>query len=204
MAKKGKKKKEWKKTKKTKNQGKEKDIARELTRMLRELLVFYKEQPAPQVKAVVDKETGLEKQTVERFIKQMLEEKPARAKAKTMATVALWCVQYLPEARPSMRNVVKILEGGAEAANPPNPFQHFISSANVPSCMVSISNSTTDYDEDDRDDTTIMRKYEIQYATSYLYIFGILNNFLVVETGLDYVIIGLLRCYLLFMCSFVM
>ncbi|XVE52764.1 hypothetical protein DITRI_Ditri02bG0149700 [Diplodiscus trichospermus] len=89
-----------------------------------------------------------------------------REKAKTMATVALWCVQYLPQARPSMRNVVKILEGGAEAANPPNPFQHLISSANVPSCMVSLSNSTTDYDEDDRDDTTIMRKYEIQYATS--------------------------------------
>ncbi|XVE52765.1 hypothetical protein DITRI_Ditri02bG0149800 [Diplodiscus trichospermus] len=68
-----------------------------------------------------------------------------RDKARTMATVALWCVQYLPEARPSMRNVVKILEGGAEAATtPPNPFQHLISSANVPSCMVSISNSTTD------------------------------------------------------------
>ncbi|XWS10647.1 hypothetical protein CRYUN_Cryun38cG0014900 [Craigia yunnanensis] len=95
-----------------------------------------------------------------------IEEKD-REKAKTIVTVALWCVQYLPEARPSMRDVVKILEGGAEAATPPNPFQHLISSANVPSCMVSISNSsTTDYDEDDRDDTTIMRKYEIQYATS--------------------------------------
>ncbi|XVE52766.1 hypothetical protein DITRI_Ditri02bG0149900 [Diplodiscus trichospermus] len=46
--------------------------------MLRELLVYYQEQPAPQVGAVVDEEAGLEKQTVERFIKQMLEEKPAR------------------------------------------------------------------------------------------------------------------------------
>ncbi|XVE75542.1 hypothetical protein DITRI_Ditri12bG0102000 [Diplodiscus trichospermus] len=89
-----------------------------------------------------------------------------REKAKTMATVALWCVQYLPEARPSMRDVVKILEGGAEAPAPPNPFQHLISSTNAPSCWVGISNSTTDYDEDDRNDTTIMRKYEIQYATS--------------------------------------
>ncbi|XVE66326.1 hypothetical protein DITRI_Ditri08aG0071300 [Diplodiscus trichospermus] len=89
-----------------------------------------------------------------------------KEKAKTMATVALWCVQYLPEARPSMRDVVKILEGGAEAATPTNPFQHLISSANVHSCMVSTSNSTSDYDDDDRDDTTIMRKYEIQFATS--------------------------------------
>ncbi|KAK8691314.1 hypothetical protein V6N13_074828 [Hibiscus sabdariffa] len=32
------------------------------------------------------------------------------------------CVQYLPDARPSMRDVVKILEGGAEAATPPNHF----------------------------------------------------------------------------------
>ncbi|XVE66328.1 hypothetical protein DITRI_Ditri08aG0071400 [Diplodiscus trichospermus] len=89
-----------------------------------------------------------------------------RKKAKTMATVALWCVQYLPESRPSMTDVVKILGGGAEAATPMNPFQHLISSANVPSCMVNTSNSTSDYDDDDRDDTAIMRKYEIQFATS--------------------------------------
>ncbi|XVF29389.1 hypothetical protein REPUB_Repub15cG0116800 [Reevesia pubescens] len=90
-------------------------------------------------------------------------------KAKTMVKVALWCVQYLPEARPSMRDVVKILEGGAEAGTPPNPFHHLISSVNnIPSCIVSSSNSTTDYDDDDegnRNDTTIMRKYEIKYAT---------------------------------------
>ncbi|XWS10645.1 hypothetical protein CRYUN_Cryun38cG0014700 [Craigia yunnanensis] len=113
------------------------------------------------------------KQVWERFDKGELEfvwgnceiEKKDREKAKKIVTVALWCVQYLPEARPSMRDVVKILEGGAEAASPPNPFQHLISSSNVTSCMVSISNSsTTDYDEDDRDDTTIMT--EIQYATS--------------------------------------
>ncbi|KAE8731476.1 putative S-locus lectin protein kinase family protein [Hibiscus syriacus] len=88
-----------------------------------------------------------------------IEEKD-REKAKTMVTVALWCVQYLPEARPSMRNVVKILEGGAEADTPPNPFQHLISSANVHSYTGSGSNSTTDYDEDD-----IMIKYEIHHAT---------------------------------------
>ncbi|GMJ10498.1 hypothetical protein HRI_004719000 [Hibiscus trionum] len=93
-----------------------------------------------------------------------IEEKD-REKAKTMVSVALWCVQYLPEARPSMRNVVKILEGGAEAAPPPNPFQHLVSSANEHAGIVSGSNSTTDYDEDARDDTTIMRKYGIHYAT---------------------------------------
>ncbi|KAK9005295.1 hypothetical protein V6N11_042738 [Hibiscus sabdariffa] len=71
-----------------------------------------------------------------------------REKAKTMVSVALWCVQYLAEARPSMRNVVKILEGGAEAATPPNPFQHLVSSANEHACIGSGSNSTTDYDED--------------------------------------------------------
>ncbi|XVF29387.1 hypothetical protein REPUB_Repub15cG0116600 [Reevesia pubescens] len=88
-------------------------------------------------------------------------------KAKTMVKVALWCVQYLPEARPSMRDVVKILEGGAEAGTPPNPFHHLISSLNIPSCIVSSSNSTIDYDdEDNKNDTTIMKKYEIQYATA--------------------------------------
>ncbi|KAE8680318.1 putative S-locus lectin protein kinase family protein [Hibiscus syriacus] len=81
-----------------------------------------------------------------------IEEKD-REKAKTMVSVALWCVQYLPEARPSMRNVVKILEGGAEAATPPNPFRHLISSANVHSITVSRTNSTADYYEDDRDDS---------------------------------------------------
>ncbi|XVF29391.1 hypothetical protein REPUB_Repub15cG0117100 [Reevesia pubescens] len=88
-------------------------------------------------------------------------------KAKTMVKVALWCVQYLPEARPSMRDVVKILEGGAEAGTPPNPFHHLISSVNnISSCIVGSSNSTIDYDDEgNRNDTTIMRKYEIKYAT---------------------------------------
>lgn len=50
-------------------------------------------------------------------------------KAKRMSMVALWCVQYIPEARPSMISVVKILEGVAEVATPPNPFQHLASSS---------------------------------------------------------------------------
>ncbi|KAK8705841.1 hypothetical protein V6N13_049427 [Hibiscus sabdariffa] len=88
-----------------------------------------------------------------------IEEKD-REKAKTMKSMALWCVQYLAEARPSMRNVVKILEGGAEAAALPNQII-------LHSSIGSGSNSTTDYDVDDRNDTTTMRKYEIHYATSY-------------------------------------
>ncbi|KAL6343007.1 hypothetical protein AAG906_017027 [Vitis piasezkii] len=50
-------------------------------------------------------------------------------KAKKTSMVALWCVQYIPEARPSMISVVKILEGVAEVATPPNPFQHLASSS---------------------------------------------------------------------------
>ncbi|XWS10643.1 hypothetical protein CRYUN_Cryun38cG0014500 [Craigia yunnanensis] len=69
-------------------------------------------------------------------------------KAKTMATLALWCVQYSPKDRPSMMEVVKILEGEAEVPSPPNPFQHLISSAKLPSSIASSSNSTIDYDED--------------------------------------------------------
>ncbi|XWS10648.1 hypothetical protein CRYUN_Cryun38cG0015000 [Craigia yunnanensis] len=46
--------------------------------MLTELVVYYQKQSAPQFEAAVDEEAGLEKQTVERFIEHMLEEKPAR------------------------------------------------------------------------------------------------------------------------------
>ncbi|GMH29400.1 hypothetical protein Nepgr_031243 [Nepenthes gracilis] len=45
-----------------------------------------------------------------------------REKAERMVMVALWCVQYLPTARPNMSAVVKMLEGGVEIAPPPNPF----------------------------------------------------------------------------------
>ncbi|KAL4312386.1 hypothetical protein GQ457_01G007840 [Hibiscus cannabinus] len=110
------------------------------------------------------REDWFPKQVWESFEKGKLEElwdsceieEKYRGKAKTMVTVALWCVQYLPEARPSIRNVVKILEGGAEADTPPNPFQHLMSSAIAHSVTAgSGSISTIDYDEYD---TTIMSK----------------------------------------------
>ncbi|KAL5723400.1 hypothetical protein ACHQM5_006806 [Ranunculus cassubicifolius] len=49
-------------------------------------------------------------------------------KAKTLTVVALWCAQYVPQNRPSMSTVVKILEGEIKAANPPNPFPHMVTS----------------------------------------------------------------------------
>ena len=63
---------------KKENQDKETEPVRDLARMLRELVAYYQKQSAPQVEAAVDEEAGLEKQTVERFIEHMLEEKPAR------------------------------------------------------------------------------------------------------------------------------
>ncbi|XP_026453866.1 rust resistance kinase Lr10-like [Papaver somniferum] len=51
-------------------------------------------------------------------------EKTDREKVRTMILVAFWCVQYLPDARPSMSSVVKILQGGSEVKVPPNPFLH--------------------------------------------------------------------------------
>ncbi|KAM0838976.1 hypothetical protein ACQ4PT_060610 [Festuca glaucescens] len=45
-------------------------------------------------------------------------------KTVRMCKVALWCVQYRPEDRPSMGNVVRMLEGEEEIATPGNPFAH--------------------------------------------------------------------------------
>ncbi|KAJ8770535.1 hypothetical protein K2173_018026 [Erythroxylum novogranatense] len=42
---------------------------------------------------------------------------------KKMIIVALWCMQFSPNARPSMNNVVEMLEGEAECLNlPPRPY----------------------------------------------------------------------------------
>ncbi|CAL5025003.1 unnamed protein product [Urochloa decumbens] len=50
-----------------------------------------------------------------------------REKAERMCKVALWCVQYQPEARPSMSSVVRMLEGEEEIARPVNPFTYMAS-----------------------------------------------------------------------------
>ncbi|XP_058100391.1 rust resistance kinase Lr10-like [Magnolia sinica] len=43
--------------------------------------------------------------------------------AKKLTVVALWCIQWYPVDRPSMKNVIQMLEGGLGSLNmPPNPF----------------------------------------------------------------------------------
>ncbi|KAL6342875.1 hypothetical protein AAG906_016894 [Vitis piasezkii] len=64
-------------------------------------------------------------------------------KAKTMCMVALFCVQYIPEARPSMIDVVKMLEGGVQVTPPPNPFQYWLVST-VPPYTQSSTSTTSD------------------------------------------------------------
>jgi serine/threonine protein kinase len=42
--------------------------------------------------------------------------------AKKLAIVGLWCIQWHPVDRPSMKVVIQMLEGGHELTMPPNPF----------------------------------------------------------------------------------
>jgi hypothetical protein len=43
--------------------------------------------------------------------------------AKKLAIVGLWCIQWHPMNRPSIKNVVQMLEGGGDKLMmPPNPF----------------------------------------------------------------------------------
>ncbi|CAL5025004.1 unnamed protein product [Urochloa decumbens] len=51
-------------------------------------------------------------------------DKKERETAERVCKVALWCVQYRPEDRPSMGSVVRMLEGEDQIAAPCNPFAH--------------------------------------------------------------------------------
>ncbi|XP_059459783.1 rust resistance kinase Lr10-like [Corylus avellana] len=42
--------------------------------------------------------------------------------AKKLAIIGLWCIQWHPANRPSMKVVIQMLEGGHELTMPPNPF----------------------------------------------------------------------------------
>uniref|UniRef100_A0A0R0IBM5 Protein kinase domain-containing protein n=1 Tax=Glycine max TaxID=3847 RepID=A0A0R0IBM5_SOYBN len=53
-------------------------------------------------------------------------EKRHQEMAERMVKVALLCVQYRPESRPIMSDVVKMLEGSVEIYKPLNPFQHMM------------------------------------------------------------------------------
>ncbi|URE46360.1 Protein kinase domain containing protein [Musa troglodytarum] len=82
-------------------------------------------------------------------------EEEDREKAERMCQVALWCVQYQPEARPSMGSVVRMLEGEDEIVPPTNPFQYMASlSVSSASGTVNTNASTSSATGiDDSDDT---------------------------------------------------
>ncbi|CAL5029572.1 unnamed protein product [Urochloa decumbens] len=69
-----------------------------------------------------------------------------REKAERMCKVALWCVQYQPEARPSMSSVVRMLEGEEEIARPVNPFTYMASLHTVSSSTSSGGSATASSD----------------------------------------------------------
>ncbi|PON94160.1 Serine/threonine protein kinase [Trema orientale] len=51
-----------------------------------------------------------------------IEEEGVAKIAKKLAIVGLWCIQWHPVSRPTMKAVVQMLEGGGELTFPPNPF----------------------------------------------------------------------------------
>ncbi|XP_022940202.1 rust resistance kinase Lr10-like isoform X2 [Cucurbita moschata] len=101
-----------------------------------------------------------------------------REKASRACVVALWCVQDAPDERPRMSAVVKMLEGGVDIVAPPKPFQYLNpmrmgstsgSSGSSEQTKSGSSQNSTATDTNSRwyrNTTTIMRKYEIQMASS--------------------------------------
>ncbi|ERN07343.1 hypothetical protein AMTRI_Chr12g241360 [Amborella trichopoda] len=79
--------------------------------------------------------------------------------AERMVLIALWCVQYKPELRPCMSNVVKMLEGGVEIFPPPNPFTHLIGGTSV---MDSQQLKAITEEEPYSETTSTMKRFEIR------------------------------------------
>ncbi|XP_070667308.1 rust resistance kinase Lr10-like isoform X2 [Malus domestica] len=108
-----------------------------------------------------------------------IEEKD-KERAERMVKVALWCVQYMPEARPLMSAVVKMLEGAVEIPTPStNPFQHLMPVAPYPTAPVYDTSNptyrTSTFGSDPSQTVTgysvvratpIMRRYEIEIAST--------------------------------------
>ena len=102
-----------------------------------------------------------------------IEEKD-REKAIRMSMVALWCVQDSPETRPPMSSVVKMLEGGVEIMPPTKPFHYLYSIGMDALKPPETSDGTSSYSTSEesnlynwyKDSTPIMKKYEIQIASS--------------------------------------
>ncbi|XP_058067979.1 G-type lectin S-receptor-like serine/threonine-protein kinase At1g34300 [Magnolia sinica] len=95
-----------------------------------------------------------------------------REEVERMVTVALWCVQYRPHARPNMSVVVKMLEGGMEIPTPLNPFEHLV--VGTPVQMI-WGDSGFDTTSSQLTETTasshvcatpVMRRYEIEIAST--------------------------------------
>ncbi|CAN6688769.1 unnamed protein product [Malus baccata var. baccata] len=73
-----------------------------------------------------------------------IEEKD-KERAERMVKVALWCVQYMPEARPLMSVVVKMLEGAVEIPTPStNPFRHLMPDTPYPTAPIYDTSNPTD------------------------------------------------------------
>ncbi|PQP92288.1 rust resistance kinase Lr10-like [Prunus yedoensis var. nudiflora] len=102
-----------------------------------------------------------------------IEEKD-KERAERIVKVALWCVQYKPEARPSMSFVVKMLEGDTEIPRPStNPFQHLMSDTPYSTAPVyDTSNGTyststfVSYPSQTVTGTPIMKNHEIGIAST--------------------------------------
>ncbi|XP_040381092.1 LEAF RUST 10 DISEASE-RESISTANCE LOCUS RECEPTOR-LIKE PROTEIN KINASE-like 2.4 [Oryza brachyantha] len=69
-----------------------------------------------------------------------------REKAGRVCKVALWCVQYRPEDRPSMGNVVRMLEGEDDIDAPHNPFPQLApySACHMPSVLTTAATTESD------------------------------------------------------------
>lgn len=106
-------------------------------------------------------EGELEGLLLERGIKEK-----AMVKAKKMCMVALWCVQYLPQDRPSMDQVLKILEGGDQTTTPKNPFQHLALSSDMPPISIESSTNSRSDETTDNSSAWLMNKYEREEASS--------------------------------------
>ncbi|XP_072952993.1 rust resistance kinase Lr10-like [Typha angustifolia] len=65
-----------------------------------------------------------------------------REKGERICKVALWCIQYQPEARPSMTTVVRMLQGEEQIVPPVNPFLYM--STYDPSSSTSLTGTTRD------------------------------------------------------------
>ncbi|KAK4257697.1 hypothetical protein QN277_007254 [Acacia crassicarpa] len=67
-----------------------------------------------------------ENKNLEELITECGIEDNDKEKVKRMIKVALWCVQYRPDLRPKMSDVVKMLEGSMDVREPSNPFQQLL------------------------------------------------------------------------------